>query len=532
MRVLLPLPVLLPLAGAALTLLLGHRPRAQRAVSLLALTGVVAAAAALLARCAGGRVQHLTVGGWPDGVGIALVADRLSSLLLLTSATVALAVMVFSVGQGRTGDPASTPVSIYHPTYLAMTAGVAIAFLAGDLFNLYVGFEVLLTSSYVLLTLGGTARRVRAGTTYVVVSLVSSLVLLTGVGLVYAATGTVAMADLPARLAALDPGVATALQLTLLIAFGLKAAAFPLSGWLPDSYPAAAAPVAAVFAGLLTKVGVYAVLRTHGVLFGQGTLRELFLAVALATMLLGILGAVVQHDLRRVMSFTLVSHIGYMLFGVGLGSSAGLAAAVFYAVHHILVQTALFLVVGLVEQRTGTTDVRRLGGLAAASPALGLLFLLPGLNLAGIPPFSGFLGKLALLRAGVDDGGWDAWALVVASVVTSLLTLYAIARVWAAAFWHGGDRSATGAGGRAPEEVPDDAPQRAGGGAAVAARPRASRAPAAATAGVVVLVTALTVVAGPLAALARGAAEDTGDGRRYSGVVGGVVGGGAGTGAP
>ncbi|WP_432506745.1 Na+/H+ antiporter subunit D [Kineococcus arenarius] len=522
MRVLVPLPVLLCLLGCAVTFVLGRRPRAQRAVTLTVLTGVVATSAALLALAVTEGPQHVTVGGWTAGVGIGLVADRLSALVLLTSSVVTLLVMVFSIGQGRTGDERSTPVSIYHPTYLALTAGVCIAFLAADLFNLYVGFEVLLTASYVLLALGGTGTRIRASATYVVVSLVSSLVFLTGVGLVYAATGTVAMADLAGRIAALPPAVATALQLVLLVAFGIKAAAFPLSGWLPDSYPAAAAPVAAVFAGLLTKVGVYAIVRTHDLLFGPGTLRVLLLAVALATLLVGICGAVVQHDLRRMMSFTLVSHIGYMLFGIGLGSAAGVAAAVFYAVHHILVQTALFLVVGLVEHRTGTTSLRRLGGLAALAPGTAVLFLLPALNLAGIPPFSGFLGKLALLRAGVADGRWDAWVLVVASVVTSLLTLYAIARAWSAVFWNGRLGFADGTEQDVEQDVEDARPHAGERGGEPVGEGRPRRTTVAAATGAVVVVTALSLVGGPLLSIAEGAATDTIDAQRYLRVVGGV----------
>lgn len=510
MRVLLPLVVLLPVLGAALTLVLGSHPVAQRWVSVAALSGVTATAAALLVGAASDGPQSVVLGAWPAGVGISLVADRLSALMLLTSSIVTLSVMLFSVGQGSTGDTERTPVSIYHPTFLALSAGVSIAFLAGDLFNLYVGFEVLLVSSYVLLTLGGTAARVRAGMTYVVVSVVSSLIFLTAIGLVYAATGTVSMADLPGRLSGLPLAVAVGLQLVLLLAFGLKAAAFPLSGWLPDSYPTAAAPVAAVFAGLLTKVGVYAIFRTQTVLFGGVSSPEVstgLVVVAILTMVVGILGAIAQNDLKRLMSFTLVSHIGYMLFGVAIGTREALGAAVFYAVHHILVQTALFLVVGLVERAAGTTSLRRLGGLGGAAPGIALLFLLPALNLAGIPPFSGFIGKVALLRAGADEGGFAAWALIVAGVVTSLLTLYAISRAWAATFWSG----------RATRLDPEVSPETAAA--------RAHRVPpamVAAATGVVVVVTALTFVAGPLLELANGAAEDTLDVQQYRAVVGGL----------
>jgi multicomponent Na+:H+ antiporter subunit D len=316
-----------------------------------------------------------------------------------------------------------------------LIAGVSNAFLAGDLFNLYVGFEILLMASYVLLTLGGSAARVRAGITYVVVSLTSSLIFLAAIGLVYASTGTVTMAQLAVRLGELPEGMQLLLQSMLLIAFCIKAAVFPLSAWLPDSYPTAPAPVTAVFAGLLTKVGVYAIIRTQTLLFPGGGLDDLLMWAGLATMVMGILGAVAQTDIRRMLSFTLVSHIGYMVFGIALGTAAGLAGAIFYVAHHIAIQTTLFLVAGLIERQGGSTSVNRLGGLAQRSPLLAVLFFVPAMNLAGIPPFSGFIGKLGLLQAGVADGSQLALTVVAGGVVTSLLTLLAIARVWTRAFW-------------------------------------------------------------------------------------------------
>jgi multicomponent Na+:H+ antiporter subunit D len=316
-----------------------------------------------------------------------------------------------------------------------LIAGVSNAFLAGDLFNLYVGFEILLMASYVLLTLGGSAPRVRAGITYVVVSLTSSLIFLAAIGLIYAATGTVTMAHLAIRLGELPEGTQLLLQSMLLIAFSIKAAVFPLSAWLPDSYPTAPAPVTAVFAGLLTKVGVYAIIRTQTLLFPSGALDDLLMWAGLATMVMGILGAVAQTDIRRMLSFTLVSHIGYMVFGIALGTAAGLAGAIFYVAHHIAIQTTLFLVAGLIERQGGSTAVDRLGGLAKRSPLLAILFFVPAMNLAGIPPLSGFIGKLGLLEAGVADGSPLALTLVAGGVLTSLLTLFAVARVWTRAFW-------------------------------------------------------------------------------------------------
>jgi len=572
--VLAPLPVLLPLLGAAAALLVGHHPRLQRTVSILVLTGVVSVSVTLLLIADTDGAAAVAVGDWPVPVAIVLVVDRLSALMLVVASTVGLGVLVFAVGQGTADGDENTPLSIFHPTFLVLIAGVSYAFLAGDLFNLYVGFEVLLTASYVLLTMGGSATRIRAGITYVVVSLLSSLLFLGSIALVYAATGTVNLAQLAGRLADLPDGTRLLLHGMLLIAFCIKAAVFPLSAWLPDSYPTAPAPVTAVFAGLLTKVGVYAIIRTQTLLFPGGALDDVLMCAALATMLIGILGAIAQTDIRRVLSFTLVSHIGYMIFGIALGSTAGLAGAIFYVVHHIAIQTTLFLVAGLIERRGGTMAVDRLGGLATASPLLAVLFFVPAMNLAGIPPFSGFVGKVGLLGAGVADGSWGAYVLVAGAVLTSLLTLVAMSRIWTRAFWRPAAQEPTAdtaeaaahdagpdAGPPGADEPADDGAGAAGapsGGAtstplarrtgrrgawarhaAVATAPAAGgdgrpsgadddRAPSrrpmpvvmtAATAVMVALTVGLTVVAGPLYGLTTRAAEDLLDRTPYIGTV-------------
>ncbi len=547
--VLAPLPVLLPLLGAAGALLVGRHPRTQRTLSLLVLTAVLVVSLLLLLQADEAGATAVSVGGWPVPLGIVLVVDRLSALMLVVASTVALGVLVFAVGQGSADGSEQTPLSIFHPTFLVLIAGVSNAFLAGDLFNLYVGFEILLMASYVLLTLGGSAPRVRAGVTYVIVSLTSSLIFLAAIGLAYASTGTVTMAQLATRLAELPEGTQLLLQSMLLIAFGIKAAVFPLSAWLPDSYPTAPAPVTAVFAGLLTKVGVYAIIRTQTLLFPSGALDDLLMWAGLATMVMGILGAVAQTDVRRLLSFTLVSHIGYMVFGIALGTAAGLAGAIFYVAHHIAIQTTLFLVAGLIERQGGSTAVDRLGGLAARSPLLAVLFFIPAMNLAGIPPFSGFIGKLGLLEAGVADGSPLALTLVAGGVVTSLLTLLAVARVWTRAFWRpptqepaadtaaaaasdagtsarepalvGADGEPSGDGHRTQRQAAWRAAWRrheevATAGAAGLA-PRAAgvralrplpRVMAAATAAMVVVTVGLTFVAGPLYGYTGRAAED------------------------
>jgi multicomponent Na+:H+ antiporter subunit D len=433
---LVALPILLPLLGAALSLAARRSPALQRAASLAVLGAVVAIAAVLMVQADRSGPQVLWVGGWVEPVGIALVADRLSALMVLVSALVTLIVLVFAIGQGQADDEESrTPVSIFHPTYLMLTAGVSNAFLAGDLFNLFVGFEILLFASYVLLTIGGTGERIQAGSTYVVVSIVSSSLFLIGIIGVYAATGTVNLARVSERLEHVGSGVTLSIQLALLVAFGIKAAVFPMSGWLPDSYPTAPAPVTAVFAGLLTKVGIYAMIRVQTLLFPHSPLTGLLMVAGLVTMIVGILGAVSQSGLKRILSFTLVSHIGYMVFGIALATPHGTAGAIFYVVHHITIQAALFLIAGLVERLGGTSALDRLGGLATASPVLAVIFFVAAMNLSGIPPLSGFLAKVGLFQAGAELGTPLAWTVVAGGILTSLLTLYALAKAWSQAFW-------------------------------------------------------------------------------------------------
>ncbi|MBN9613164.1 MAG: Na+/H+ antiporter subunit D, partial [Actinobacteria bacterium] len=432
---------------------------------------------------------------------------------------VLLGVLLFSLGQGLADGDEETPVSIYYPTYLVLGAGVCDAFIAGDLFNLYVGFEILLVASYVLITLGGTGPRIRAGVTYVVVSLVSSILFLASIALVYAAAGTVNLSQLTVRLAELSDGVQLLLNLLLLIAFGIKAAVFPLAFWLPDSYPTAPAPVTAVFAGLLTKVGIYAMIRTQTQLFPYSHLNETLMVVAALTLLVGILGAVSQLDIKRLLSFTLISHIGYLVFGIAMADAAGYSATIYYIAHHIIVQTTLFLAVGLIERHGGTTSLTELGGMLRAAPVVAVLFFIPMLNLGGIPPFSGFIGKLGLFTAAAQQAtAADYWLIGVGALV-SLLTLYALARTWSLAFW----RSRASALGEPGAPKPATTEAMVLRGREVALLERLHDAPDAlprqeqretprlmlwATGGMVAVSLALTVFAGPLYAYASHAGAD------------------------
>ncbi|MDU5854692.1 MAG: proton-conducting transporter membrane subunit, partial [Varibaculum cambriense] len=335
---------------------------------------------------------------------------------------------------------------------LVLCAGVNNAFLTGDMFNLYVGVEILLTSSFVLITLGGTRDRIRSGTVYVAVSMVGSAIFLVALACLYGACGTMNMAQLSMRLTEIDPAVAMLIQTLFLVAFGLKAAVFPLSAWLPDSYPTAPAPITAVFAGLLTKVGVYAIIRMQVLIFPTSPVDVVLAVVGIFTMIVGILGAVAQDDIKRLLSFTLVSHIGFMIWGISLANTLGIASAVFYAVHHILVQTTLFLVAGMMEKVGGSTSLRRLHSLAKISPLLAVWYLIPAFNLVGFPPLTGFLGKLGLAEATAARNTPLAWALLAAGLVASLLTLYVVVKIWLQTFWQGRE-SAQESGGEEEEAV-------------------------------------------------------------------------------
>lgn len=515
MTALVPLIVLVPLAAAAITLALPGRRQLQQGITLAALVSAVAISGVLMWLVDAQGALVMEVGGWAAPFGIALVVDRVSALMLTVSAVVLLGVFLFSIGQGLADGDDETPVSIYYPTYLVLGAGVFNAFVAGDLFNLYVGFEILLVASYVLITLGGTAQRIRAGVTYVVVSLVSSLLFLATIGLIYGATGTVNMAQLTLRIAELPSEVQLLLNLALLIAFGIKAAVFPLSFWLPDSYPTAPAPVTAVFAGLLTKVGVYAIIRSQTQLFPQSSVDPVLMVIAGLTLIVGILGAISQLDVKRLLSFTLISHIGYMIFGIAMANAAGFAATIYYIAHHIIVQTTLFLAVGLIEREGGTTSLAELGGLMRRSPVIAVLFFIPMLNLGGIPPFSGFIGKMGLFTAGAELASPAAYWLIGVGALVSLLTLYALARAWVLAFWRPRRTAATKVAApstealvlRAREDAMIEKLQDAPDAGPLQDRKDIPKLMIAATTGMVLVSLSLTVFAGPLYGYATRAGE-------------------------
>ena len=428
MNWLLTAPIFVPLLGAAFATIAYRHRNVQRAIALISLAVVLALSIVLLVRVEADGVQSLQVGAWPAPIGITLVADMFSVLMLVVSIVTVLAVLVFAIGQPR----CDLDQPVFHPVYLVMAAGVSLSFLTGDLFNLFVAYEITLAASYVLLTLGGRREQVRSGMTYIIINVVASTLFVVGIAWVYAATGTMNMADLAGKIGELPDGVQTALSLFLFIVFGIKAAIFPLFFWLPDSYPTARTPVTAVFAGLLTKVGVYSIIRTQTLMFPEHRPSTVLLVFAGFTMVVGVLGAIAQNDMKRILSFHIVSQIGYMILGLGLFTVSGIAGAVFFIVHQIPVKTALSLATGLVEQGTGSTALNRVGGLLRRAPLVAAVFLLAALSLAGIPPLSGFVGKLAILEAGI---GVESYAIVGIAILVSLFTLFSMVKIWNGVFW-------------------------------------------------------------------------------------------------
>ncbi|MDF2230934.1 Na+/H+ antiporter subunit D [Albimonas sp. CAU 1670] len=426
---LLVLPVALPFAAAIAAFLLRERT-AGRWVSILGSAALLVVSGLLMVEVLAHDVVAAQMGGWPAPFGITLVADRLSAVMVLITAVVALAVSVYALADieerlERLG---------YHALFQVLIAGVNGAFVTGDLFNLYVWFEVMLIASFGLLVLGGSREQIDGGVKYVALNLIATILFLTGIGLLYGTTGTLNMADLSRAVEDVHPGLLTAIAMLFLIAFGMKAAVFPLFFWLPAAYHTPAFSVSAVFAGLLTKVGVYALLRCFTLIFDHdvGYTHEILLWVAGLTMVTGVLGAAAQTDIRRILSFHIVSQIGYMVLGLALYTPLALVGAVFYLVHHIVVKANLFLVAGAVQRLAGGTELTRIGGLYRSAPLLAALFLVPAFSLAGFPPLSGFWAKFVLVRAALEDGGW---VIAAAALLVGLMTIYSMTKIWAAAFW-------------------------------------------------------------------------------------------------
>jgi multicomponent Na+:H+ antiporter subunit D len=424
--------LLAPLVGALGSLGLYQFRRTSIGISIAALGISLAAAVWLVAVTANGEAHAIHAGGWPAPFGIVLVADGFAALMLAVCQLVTLGALVFCV---FTLPPRYRRQHVL-PLVQTLSFGTCGAFLTGDLFNLYVWFEVLLLSSFSLMSIMP-GKAGREGTwRYVVINLVSSLLFLAAAGLIYGQTGTLNFADLRLRFAeTADPVLIESSLAILFGAFAIKAALVPLAFWLPASYPHLPPALGALFAGLLTKVGLYAMYRVATMVFaydGAFPHREILLLVALATMIFGVLGAIGQSTMRGILSFHIISQVGYMALALALFSPLAIAGGIFYLVHHIVVKANLFLVTAMVEDQAGSSDLARTRGVLHGSPMVALLFAIPALSLAGLPPLSGFFAKFALLRASIDLGDAVSAGFI---VVVGLLTFFSMLKIWRAIFW-------------------------------------------------------------------------------------------------
>lgn len=430
-HILLTLPILFPILGVAFCALFWSKKAVQRFISLIASFGLLGSALALTAAVYDGTVLATNFGDWDAPFGIVFVADMFAAAMVLITGIMAVAVGIY----GLNGNIEPKENAFYHLLYQGLLLGVTGAFLTGDIFNLYVWFEIMLISSFGLLALGGTRAQLDAGVKYVTLNLIATTFFLITVGFLYGITGTLNMADLACILPTLEnQGLVTTLAVMFLMAFGSKAAVFPLFYWLPAAYHTASAPIVAIFAALLTKVGVYAIIRTFTLLFDgdAGYTGPIVAAIAIFTMVTGVLGAAAHFDIRRILSFHIISQIGYMLFGIAVATPLAVGGSILYVIHHIIVKANLFLIAGVIDRTGGSFDLKKLGGLYASLPMLGVLFLIPALSLAGLPPLSGFWSKFTVIKASLDAGHI---VLAASGLLVGLLTLYSMLKIWNEAFW-------------------------------------------------------------------------------------------------
>jgi len=439
MTLLVGLPVVLPLVLGALSLAIWRFPVAQRVVALAGTAMLLLLGIALLWAVIEHGPMATALGEWRAPFGIVLVADLLSAIMVLMAGIMGFVVALYSLGTVSRGHENFG----YFPLLHLLLAGVCGSFLTGDIFNLYVWFEVMLLSSFALLVLGGERAQMEGAIKYVTINLFSSAMLLTAVGLTYGLVGTLNMADIAVKFdGAEDGGRVTVIAMLFMVAFGIKAAAFPLFFWLPASYHTPPVAVSALFAALLTKVGVYAMFRMFTLVFDADTAytHNILLWIAGFTMVTGVLGAAAQFEFRRILSFHIVSQIGYMLMGLALFTPLALAGGLYAIFHNIIVKTNLFLVSGVAYRLQGTYQLKQLGGLYRSHPGLGVLFLLSALSMAGIPPLSGFFAKFILVRAGLEI---EAWVIVAVALAVGIGTLFSMIKIWAEVFWKARPEEAT-----------------------------------------------------------------------------------------
>ncbi|MEW6624196.1 MAG: Na+/H+ antiporter subunit D [Bacillota bacterium] len=424
-------PVLLPFITAVLMVLLYKNLKAQKVLGAVSSTMGVVLAVYLGSVVVNDGIQVFHAGDWIPPFGIALVADMFSVLMLSFSSVVALACLLYSykaIDHGREKH-------FYYAFFQMLLVGVYGSFLTGDLFNMFVFFEVMLIASYVLIVLGGELGQLRESFKYVLINSVSSVLFLVALSMLYSVTGTLNMADAAVRIAEIgNQGIISVIAVMFMIVFGLKASVFPLYFWLPNSYFQPPTVVSALFGGILTKVGVYALIRVFTLIFivDVGYTHTIILVIAGLTMAIGILGPVCQMDFKLILVYHIISQVGYMIMGLGLFTAVAIAGAIFHILHNIIVKSCLILISGVTEKVTGTTDLKKMGGLLGKYPLIGWSFFFAGLALAGVPPLSGFFSKFVLIKGGLAIGSYP---IVAVALVVSVLTLFSMMKIFIYAFW-------------------------------------------------------------------------------------------------
>ncbi|MDA1476241.1 Na+/H+ antiporter subunit D [Bacillus changyiensis] len=431
MNNLIILPILIPLLAAVLLIFMNKSIKLMRVFSAISSFTAVVVAAVLVQTVFTDGIQTLYLGGWKPPFGIVLVADQFASLLALTTAIIGFLTVLYSfrsIGEQRERF-------FYYSAIQFLLAGVSGAFLTGDLFNLFVFFEVLLMASYVLIVIGGTKIQLRESLKYIVFNIISSALFVIGVAYLYAVTGTLNMADLSVRISESgQTGLITVIAVLFLIVFGLKGGIFPLYFWMPGSYYAPPAPIATLFGALLTKVGMYAIARVFTLIFTQDAAftHQLMIWLAALTIIFGVIGSIAYCDVQKIIIYNIVTAVGVILFGIAANTPASIEGSIYYLIHDMIIKGVLFMLGGALFALTGTNNLKKMGGLIKSHPVLGWMFLLSAISLAGVPPFSGFIGKLKIAEGGFRSG---EFVITMLMLLSSLLVLYSVAKIFIYGFW-------------------------------------------------------------------------------------------------
>ncbi len=453
MNNLIVFPLFLPILCSIILFFFPTRHKLQHIIAVCGVLLTIVVSAVLVMQVYEEGIQVLHVGGWKAPYGIPLVADMLAVILTTIASVVTLTVLLYSkhsIGEERK--------SFYvYPLMLLLLGGVNGSFLTGDIFNLFVFFEVMLLASYVLISLGGGRVQLRETIKYVVINMISSSLFVVAIAYLYSITGTLNMAHLAERVAQVgQDGLLTTVSLMLLMVFGLKAALL-LFFWLPGSYRVAPLPIMALFGALLTKVGVYTLLRSFTLIFPHQSqiTHEIMVWMAAITMIAGALGAVAYWNIRSILVYNIIVSIGFVVFGIAIASQESLSGALFYLVHDMIAKALIFILGGTIISIAGTDKLKEISGLIRYRPWLGWLFLLSGLALAGVPPLSGFVGKAMILKSGLAN---SYYIMTAVSIITSLMVLYSVMKIFINSFWgetllSEGEEKSTGKGSLLPAVI-------------------------------------------------------------------------------